>query len=143
MVVKVEAKAEVARTESRMTVATMATTPTVTAEAPIGHATITGMTHARGAMGDVANVMAHPLPIHATAADVDGPVAAMQFLWERLSTANLKEPLRAIATRLSAPWPSNGHHDQDIYPRRSQNMINTDICTDRTQGPIGRRAAWA
>ena len=33
--------------------------------------------------------------------DVDVPVAAMQYLRERLSTANLKEPLRA--TRLSAP----------------------------------------
>ena len=68
-VVKAEAKVEVARTEDTMAVATMATTstPTVTAEAPIGHAAITGMTHARGTMGNAADAMARPLPIHASA----------------------------------------------------------------------------
>ena len=50
-----------ARTDDMMTVATMTTTPTVTAEAPIGHATITGMAHARGTMGNVAKSMARPL----------------------------------------------------------------------------------
>ena len=55
-----------------MTVATMTTTPTVTAEAPIGHTVITGMAHARGTMWNVVNDMARPLPIHraATAATV-------------------------------------------------------------------------
>ena len=58
MVVNAEAKVEVARTDDIMTVATITTTPTVTAEAPIGHTTITGMTHARGTMGDVVKAVA-------------------------------------------------------------------------------------
>ena len=67
MAAKVEAKAEVARTGDVMAVGTISATPAVTAEAPIGHITITGMAHARGTIGNVANAMARPLPIHATA----------------------------------------------------------------------------
>ena len=29
------------------------------------------------------------------------------------------------------------------FDEQSGRCIDTDICTDRTQGPIGRRAAWA
>ena len=67
MTVNAEGKVDVARTDDTMTVTTMATIPTVAAEAPIGHTTITGMTHARGTMGNVVKAISRPLPIHATA----------------------------------------------------------------------------
>ena len=67
MTVNAEGKVDVARTDDTMTVTTMATIPTVAAEAPIGHTTITGMTHARGTMGNVVKAMAHPLQIRTTA----------------------------------------------------------------------------
>ena len=60
--VKVEAKVEMARTDDMMAVATMMTTPTVSADAPIGHTAITGMAHARGTMGNVVKAMTCPLP---------------------------------------------------------------------------------
>ena len=80
--------------------------------------------------GYVASFRAGPV-----AGDVDVPVAAMQYLRERLSTANLKEPLRA--TRLSAPSGiissaitkrSNQIHKQIIF--EEQNVANLESLKD-------------
>ena len=87
MAVKAEAKVEVARTDDMMAVATMTSTntPTVTAEAPIGHTTISGMTHACGTMENLINDIARPLPIHATAtvADVTQMMEDERYHWRR------------------------------------------------------------
>ena len=68
MAVEAEAKAGVARTGDVTAVAATATTPAVAVEAPIGHTAITGMSHARGTMGNVVKAMdfqsTRPRPFH-------------------------------------------------------------------------------
>ena len=67
--------------------------------------------------------------------DVDVPVAALEYLRERLSTANLKEPLRA--TRLSAPSGNvssaitklfNQIHKQILF--KEQHVVNLEFLKD-------------